>query len=101
MELKKCTNKKFMIISYNSYLKATKDNIWKAYGRPSQEKVEAFGYCKELCNKYKGRNLKIVGQSTYVFTAGFLAVVDGKESFVYITPSNNWYRALEDLKEEQ
>lgn len=59
------------------------------YGRYSDAKRNAWEYCKNLCEKYKGFNLKIVSHNINIFTAGFVYPdkTTGQEMFMYITPS--------------
>lgn len=57
----------------------------------SYKKEQAFDYCKELCNEYNGRDLRIISYNTFIFTAGFIYndKIEGVIKFMFITPSNN------------
>ena len=65
--------------------KATK--LSDVYGRYSKAKENAFEYCKELCHKLDGRDLKIVSHTVPKFTAGFEFTDPdtGVVKFMYIT----------------
>ncbi len=70
--------------------KATK--LSDVYGRYSKAKENAFEYCKHICYEhYDGRNLKIIGHNSNIFTAGFEFIDPdtGVVRFMYITPSYN------------
>ena len=77
-------NKRYSEV-YNSYLKSWYRNLWDIYNHFSQAKQEAYNYCLELCDKYNGYDLKIIGGNTSTFSVGFKCLVDGVENFVYIT----------------
>lgn len=68
------------------------------YKKPSSNKFQAFVYCKSLMKKHNGHDLKITSYNLYHFSVGFIGEIDGKEAFFYITPSDNKYIFLEDLK---
>ncbi|MBQ0112276.1 MAG: hypothetical protein KBT03_04015, partial [Bacteroidales bacterium] len=93
-EIELCKNKKFMQSNYRSYLKSDDENIFQAYGKPSQEKIKAYSYCEQICKEYDGKNIKVVGASTYIFTVGFEITYNDEQCFVYITPQHNWYIPL-------
>lgn len=81
---------------YDRYLHGTTyENIYKAYNKPSRKKVEAWQYCKDLCNEFNGNNLKIISASPWIFTAGFTAKLDdGCDIFVYITKQYDRYMEI-------
>ena len=60
-----------------------------AYTDYSYKKEKAFEYCKKLCEKHNGRNLKIVSHNSFVFTAGFEYTdpETGVLMYMHITPS--------------
>lgn len=87
-------NTKFMREKYNSYLNSNYQNIFQAYEKPSSKKIAAWKYCQNLCNKYFGKDLKVVSKNTFTFTAGFISDLDGKIYFIYITPKNDRYIEL-------
>ena len=45
--------------------------LYDVYDRPSYMKEKAWEYCKNLCRKYNGTNLHIVGHNTCTFTVSF------------------------------
>lgn len=98
----KRTNNKQINEAYQRYLFGTTNgDIYSAYQRPSVRKVHAWNSCEELCRKYEGTGLRIIGHNSMIFSAGFIGYVENEEtgelekSFVYITPSYNRYMPLE------
>lgn len=75
--------------NYQWYLKSSLDTLDKAYGQYSANKARAWNYCRELCYRKHGHDLRIVNANTFVFTAGF--EFEDPESgvckFMYITPN--------------
>lgn len=49
------------------------------YGRYSAAKVQAYRYCKDLCEKYDGYDFCITSANTFAFTV----------SFDFINPDDN------------
>ena len=79
------------IRSYNYYFsKPSSCNIETYYKNPSYNKVKAWRYCKELCNKYNGSGLYVTGGNSSYFSAGFTFNKDGKSYLCYITYSSNY-----------
>lgn len=71
-------------------------DIFQAYKSPSREKQEAWEYCKNLCKKQKGSNLKIIGKNCFFFSAGFFYLDEnGKERFMHITKSADYSYLIE------
>ena len=56
----------------SQYKLSDKDELYKAYGRCSAEKMRAWEHCKKLCHDYNGWGLKVLGANCYQFSAGFL-----------------------------
>lgn len=73
-----------------SYERSSTHNLYEAYGRFSNKKAEAWGYCEELCKKHDGKGLKVFGANTNFFSAGFLFTdEEGNECLMYITHTND------------
>ena len=60
--------------------------LYNVYERPSYMKEKAWVYCKNLCRKYHGTNLHIVGHNSCTFTVSF----DIGDKVAYITRDNNY-----------
>ena len=74
--------------AYEQYKNSDLSNLYKAYGRPSQKKLEAWNDCSKLLREYEGSDLRVITYNTFVFTAGFTFVgEDNIRRFIYITPS--------------
>ena len=54
------------------YRVSNMDELYKAYGRASQAKWNAWENCKRLCHEYNGWGLKVIGKNCHFFSAGFL-----------------------------
>ena len=61
-------------------------SLYEVYDRPSYRKEKAWGYCKDLCRKYNGTNLHIVGHNSSFFSVSF----DIGDKVAYITHANNY-----------
>lgn len=77
--------------AYQRYLMSDYTTIYKAYKKPSWKKEKAWEHCQDLCKKYNGTDLKVVGKNDNYFSAGFVGKVDGKKAFVFITVCYNRY----------
>ena len=76
--------------AYDRYLASDMDTLYKAYGRISAKKQQAWEDCLVLCREYGGTDLKVITYNTYVFTAGFVYTdEEGDRMFMYITPSGH------------
>ena len=62
-------------------------DIYEAYKSPSVYKVRAWEYCKDLCRKLHGRDLRIVGWNSMKFSVAFRFNErgTGRECYAYIT----------------
>lgn len=89
-------NNKMIKSSYLRWKESKYHSIWDAYEKPSIRKEEAWNYCEDLCKKYNGRDLRVISKNIYIFTAGFIGIVDGKEAFVLITANRDEYMILEE-----
>ena len=65
--------------------------IYDAYDSFSKGKVNAWKYCKNLCEQYNGSNLKVISRNCHKFTAGFEYVdkETGEIRFMYISKDYN------------
>ena len=79
--------KRYLELHKNS----TDTELYHVYNNFSTAKQNAFNYCKELCYQYKGKDLKILSNNSFVFTAGFIFTDQktGVLSFMVITPTDN------------
>ena len=71
---------------YKHYLRSINgSDLYDCYHKPSYNKMLAMEYCEDLCNKYNGTDLTIIGYNSMQFSVGFLFYKDGKNYFAYIT----------------
>lgn len=54
------------------YRRSSMDELYKAYGKCSYAKQQAWENCKRLCHEYGGWGLKVIGKNCHFFSAGFL-----------------------------
>lgn len=87
-------NTKALKEAFRSYGVSKHQYLWQVYKNCSNEKYEAFEYCKRLCEEHNGRDLKIVSFNKYQFTCGFIGEVNGEKAFVYITMNDDRYLPL-------
>lgn len=73
------------------YDNSKEDELYKAYGRCSQAKRNAWEHCKALCREYNGTGLKVLGHNCHFFSAGFLFTDEetGVEKIMKITASGH------------
>ena len=93
----KKVNSVSMVSRWLAYASSTMDNIRAAYKNPSTRKTRAWQMCKDICDAYAGSGLRVCMHTSQFFTAGFVACVDGVDSFVYITAQNTYYCPLDEL----
>ena len=91
----KKANTKTLKNAYANYKQSSNYSLYDCYNSCSYAKEKAFNYCKELCEKYNGKDLKIISYNTFSFSCGFVGLVDNKKVFVYITKDYNRYLELE------
>lgn len=60
--------------------------LYEVYDKPSYRKEQAWEYCRNLCKKYNGTNLHIVGHNTCTFSVSF----NIGDKVAYITNANNY-----------
>ena len=73
------------VYAYNNR-RWTYDSIWKAYEKPSNAKVRAWDYCKELCRENNGHDLIITARNCMKFSAVFkFEDENGDLCYCYIT----------------
>ena len=86
------TNNQRIRDAYQSYRMSNMENLYDAYGRPSDAKLQAWTYCRKLCYEHGGRALKVIGAGTFTFSAGFLFTDEnGKACFCWITKDYDRY----------
>ena len=86
--MKKTTKNKTMQKAIHNHAMSDTYTLRHAYANFSYNKEKAFNYCVDLCEKYNGYNLKIIGFNTCTFSVGFYFTDEnGKQNFAYITKS--------------
>lgn len=75
--------------AYDNYKRSYNYDLWDVYTTFSRAKRDAWEYCENLCYKYNGHGLKVIGANTMQFTAGFEYEDDGKPMFMYITKASD------------
>ena len=90
--LNKNTKKaKGFVNSFNFYRHKNESyDILTFYKKPSNNKINAWNYCKELASKNNGNDLHICGGNSSVFSAGFTMMENDKKYLVYITRDNEY-----------
>ena len=75
----------------SSYENAEKDDIHKAYGKPSSKKVSAFNVIKKEMENVGGTNMRITGAGCDYFSCAY-TVKDGSgyQFIVYHTQCNRF-----------
>lgn len=63
------------------------DDIYKAYGRPSLKKVQAWERCRRICEELDGYDMRIAGKGAYSFSVvfKFFDKENYKQGYAYIT----------------
>ena len=57
--------------AYRAYKHSNAYDLYDVYGSFSRAKANAWRYCQELCDRYGGMGLKIVGANSQTFSIGF------------------------------
>ena len=75
-------------------------DIYEAYKSPSIYKVRAWEYCKDLCKRLRGRDLRIVGRNCTKFSVAFRFNErgTGRECYAYITADYDRFCYADDEK---
>lgn len=88
---------KSMIDSYKWAVNKGLNNIWKAYGRPSEKKVRAFNNCEADKKMYGGYDAFITGASSHFFSYAFKYRDEkGTERMRYHTYANVYDFAIDE-----
>lgn len=68
-------------------------DIYDAYRSPSRAKVNAFNYCKRLCEEVNGFDFRIISYGVQTFSVGFryFGKNTGAACFAYITRDYDSY----------
>lgn len=74
---------------YEDYKKSHAYSLRDVYGSFSKAKESAWEYCERLMDMFDGHGLKVIASNGYMFTAGFMFEEDGKQMFMYITPTRD------------
>lgn len=93
-------NTKLMKDAWRRYDYSDMYSLDDVYKNCSSNKRKAWKYCEDLCRSYNGRNLKVVGANSMMFSAGFIGEKENdktgelKNIFVYITKDYDRYMEL-------
>ena len=85
----KIENTKRMREALDNYYSAEFTELYQVYHHYSKAKEKAMFYCKMLCAKYNGEDMRIISWNTFMFTVGFFGTINGKKVFFYITPTKD------------
>lgn len=72
------------------FCKSNDDSIFKAYGKPSVEKVSIFDKIVAHYSDCKDVRIRVLGHNTYNFVVGVSFSDDYDNYFIVITPSNKY-----------
>ena len=85
-----------LLASYEYAVKRGTDSLYRAYSRPSENKVRAFRDCEADRATYKGYGGVITGASSHFFSYAFkYKADDGKEHLRYHTYANIYDFSIE------
>lgn len=70
---------------YETYKKSEMTSLRHLYATYSAAKERGWERCRRLCYDYAGKNLKILGGSSWQFSAGFEYEENSTPKFMYIT----------------
>ena len=82
------SNTKQMRCAFTAYKNSKTKTLGECYKNCSYRKERAFMYCMDLCTKYNGTDLRIIGYNCSTFSVGFIGYVNNRKAFIYITA---WY----------
>lgn len=82
-------DKRQALSRYESYKRSNATSLYHVYSSYSHAKAEAWEYCVRLMGEKDGHGLRIISSNSYMFTAGFEYEEDGKQMFMYISPSKD------------
>ena len=88
---------KRMVNAYESYLNSNNCNLDDVYNSYSYEKEQAYKFCLSILRNMNGLRFRIVSHNIYMFTFGFMAVIDDEICFVYVTKTATYYCPIEIL----
>lgn len=88
---------KCMKLNFNGYIKSKTCDIKDAYVNPSWAKITIYTHLAYQINLSGGRDVKIISHNCHIFTLGYMMKINGKESFVYVTPTKTRYIHLDEI----
>ena len=88
---------KRMAYAYDAYLNSDNFYLEHVYNSYSYEKEQAYNFCVTLLRNMNGMGLRIVSHNIYVFTIGFMALIDNEICFVYVTKTATYYCPIDTL----
>lgn len=92
------TTNKTIKTAHERYTESTLYTLRDCYGRYSDAKESAFGYCMNQMHNHNGRQPRIISYNQNIFTFGFIGEIDGKSAFFYITPAYDRYIFLDEME---
>ena len=93
------TTSKAIKAAFERYQTSDLYTLRDCYARPSENKERAMDYCIEQYHKWHGRQPRIIGYNSMVFSFGFIGKhpENGLDIFVYITRDYDRYIYLDEM----
>ena len=85
----KIENTKRMRDALDRYYRAEFHDLNEVYHHHSKAKEQGMFYCRMLCAKHNGEDLRIISWNSHRFTVGFFGTINGKKAFFYVTPTRD------------
>ena len=67
-----------------------KKDIYDVYKKPSSEKVASFAHIKAKMNILNGKNMRITGAGTDIYSCAYMIEMDNASYLVYETPDYSY-----------
>lgn len=90
-------NPKYMASSYSRFLDSADTDLNDVYNTWSEEKEEAYNYCRKLCNDLEGTCFTIVSKNGWSFTVGFWFKYENETYYCYITANHKRICKVNDI----
>lgn len=92
-------NVKTLRDAHARYIKSNLYTLADCYTSNSRAKENAFAYCRELVEKYNGRQGRIIGYNSQTFSYGFIGYIGNKQAFFYITKDYDRFILVDELED--
>ena len=92
------TTAKVIKNAHAAYVRSNLYTLNDCYTNASYYKQKAFNYCRDLVQKYNGRQGRITGYNSQVFSYAFVGEIDGKPAFFYITRDYDRFIYIDELE---